>query len=287
MDTKKYISVKSIGRVSGKDFPFRMVPVFRGMGIISATGEYSYPLHVHSSYEVILIDKGDYRCLVNADELSLGPGEVLVVKPGDSHRDFCKPPLKYFGLSFNFDSNFFIGNEKPSLFTPDCPISFQITKIAEASYSPIMRRIEEESELGDAISSHVQDAILLEFFWLLVRNLPKEGISKCFADTTAEQSFVMMLKRFFHSNITGNPAVSEMARHMGMSESSLAHKCTEIMGVSPSKAFMRYKMEHAARMLKHSDMGVKEIAAYFGFDNPYNFSRAFKNTFGKSPSQMR
>jgi AraC-like DNA-binding protein len=41
------------------------------------------------------------------------------------------------------------------------------------------------------------------------------------------------------------------------------------------------------QMLKHTDMLIKEVADYLGFDDQVSFSHAFKKVFGKSPSAMK
>ena len=78
-----------------------------------------------------------------------------------------------------------------------------------------------------------------------------------------------------------------MAAALGMSESSLAHKTKAILGVSPAKAFLAFKMKRALHHLQHTSMPVKEIAFRLGFTDPYHFSRAFKRVFDKSPAAFR
>ena len=78
-----------------------------------------------------------------------------------------------------------------------------------------------------------------------------------------------------------------MAKFMGMGQSSFAHKCTKLLGGSPTKEFIKYKMKHAKTMLRHSSVSIKEISSYLGYNNQYQFSRAFKTVFGKPPSDYR
>ena len=133
----------------------------------------------------------------------------------------------------------------------------------------------------------MQDALLLEFFWRLVRALPQEAISPRFLTASADQGFVTDLQRLFHQRLSGPLSVAEIARALHLAESTLAHRCRELLGVSPAKAFLRCKVERARRLLAGTDMTVKEISAYLGFQNPYHFSAAFKRCAGVPPSRCR
>ena len=133
----------------------------------------------------------------------------------------------------------------------------------------------------------MQDALLLEFFWRLIRALPKEALDADFLDASFDDAFPARMRRFFQTHLDRNLSVPEMAEMLGMSESSLAHKCKAILGYSPARAFLACKMERAGWLLAHTEMNVKEIAFRLGFADPYHFSRTFKRFLGKSPSACR
>ena len=55
---------------------------------------------------------------------------------------------------------------------------------------------------------------------------------------------------------------------------------------SPYQFMMKLKMNKAAERLSEPNILVKEVAHEFGFTDPYNFSRAFKNIIGVSPKSV-
>ena len=57
--------------------------------------------------------------------------------------------------------------------------------------------------------------------------------------------------------------------------------------LTPYQYLMRHKMKHAADLLSHPAMMVKQVAGELGFADQYQFSRAFKRTFGLSPAEFR
>src|SRR5262245_61662672 len=75
-------------------------PVFRSIAETQATGKYVYDRHQHMHFEVIVVERGLYRCRVNGEELTLKPPSILIVQPGDWHEDTLEKPLRYLGLQF-------------------------------------------------------------------------------------------------------------------------------------------------------------------------------------------
>ena len=47
------------------------------------------------------------------------------------------------------------------------------------------------------------------------------------------------------------------------------------------------KMQMARQLLNNSDLKTYEIAEKLGYDNPKNFTRAFRNYYGFSPRDFK
>jgi len=60
----------------------------------------------------------------------------------------------------------------------------------------------------------------------------------------------------------------------------------EHTGQTPSQFLARLRMHHAARLLQHSNLTVKAVGRAVGFDDPYHFSRVFKQIHGMAPSNF-
>ena len=175
----------------------------------------------------------------------------------------------------------------PALFAESVPAELQRFRADRKVIQPLIRRIRWEAEHPDALSAHVQDALLAQFFWHLVRALPPDAVSEAFLDLSSRKAFPTQLMRVFRSNISRSLGLGEMARLMGISESSLSHKCKLMLGVSPARAFLRCRLEWARQLLRNTSMMVKEVAFAAGIQDPYVFSRAFARHFKCAPSDCR
>ena len=56
---------------------------------------------------------------------------------------------------------------------------------------------------------------------------------------------------------------------------------------SPYQFLLRLKMNAAAEQLAQPGALVKNVAADFGFTNPFHFSRVFKSVFAVLPEMFR
>ena len=59
------------------------------------------------------------------------------------------------------------------------------------------------------------------------------------------------------------------------------------MGYSPKQYLLLNRLSYAQELLENSDLPVSQIAFQCGFGDANNFIRAFRESFGLSPSQFR
>jgi AraC-like DNA-binding protein len=78
-----------------------------------------------------------------------------------------------------------------------------------------------------------------------------------------------------------------LAKHSGISRSSLAQRFTEMCGQPPMQYLSRWRMQLAARKLVDDQAKVATIALDVGYESEAAFSRAFKKLLGVSPAEWR
>lgn len=264
----------------------RIAPVFLRLGFITAQERRSVPAHRHREHEIIVAHEGGYSCAVNGSWMDLAPGDGVAIQPGDWHEDRFRGATRYFGLCFDLAGED-LRPRLPGIFRLDVQPEEQRFRVPRAVYEPLFEGIRGEGERGDAVAGHIQDALLLAFFWQMIRALPTGAVNPAFLALSGDQAFPGQLRRFFRAHVHEDLSVAEMAEHLHMSESSLSHKCTRLLGASPHKAFLRVRMERAQYLLANTEMSVKEVAAELGFEDPYGFSRTFKTVCGVAPTHWR
>lgn len=83
-------------------------------------------------------------------------------------------------------------------------------------------------------------------------------------------------------------SVEALASDMCITSGHLNRKIKSITGITTQQYVLRIRMEYAKHILLNSpDLTISEVAYKCGFEDAASFSRAFRRTFDKSPSQMR
>lgn len=93
--------------------------------------------------------------------------------------------------------------------------------------------------------------------------------------------------RYLNGNFQRQIRLEELARMAAMSENSLLHHFSGMIGITPMKYLTRLRIRYAAELLHNTDMPVAEVAESAGFADPAYFSRAFRRETGLAPLDYR
>jgi len=85
----------------------------------------------------------------------------------------------------------------------------------------------------------------------------------------------------------GDLSVGELSERLYVSKDYLRHLFKEYTRASPLRHIINRRIEKAKTLLGRDDLGIAEVAARCGIDNPYYFSRLFKQVTGQTPSGYR
>ncbi len=93
--------------------------------------------------------------------------------------------------------------------------------------------------------------------------------------------------KFIEENYSKNISLSDLAKYTHKSKSYLSTLFKLETSVNFSIFLINYRIEKAKQLLIESDSMVYEIADQVGFNNPYYFSKVFKDTTGMSCKMYR
>jgi len=263
----------------------RMRPVFEDFHLLRMEGNYEYPRHQHTNYEVILIDRGPYRCELNEEQLTLVDGQVLVIKPGDWHQDHLHDGQRHYVVHFRL-APAFPGESITPLFRAKVRASEQLCQGNYSGDTFFLRELQREAEEGALHAPAVQDALLEALFWRIARGLPPEALSEEFRKLPQRQAQCEKIAGVFQCHLKGNPTVEELAAEAKMSPRHFTTLCRRLLGTGPARFLLELKMRRAEEMLRYRAQSVKEVSDALGFANPYHFSRSFKRVYGHPPSTL-
>lgn len=136
--------------------------------------------------------------------------------------------------------------------------------------------------------------------------------SPAVTDRLAEVLFIQVLRSFLHSQPSDGgflaalidrnigPVIHSMhrrpeypwtlaalARIGYCSRSALATRFKNMIGVSPIRYLIEWRMVRARDMLVSTDLTLAAIAARSGYQSEFSFSKAFKRVYGQAPGLLR
>ena len=86
----------------------------------------------------------------------------------------------------------------------------------------------------------------------------------------------------------GQASVENIASEMNISAAQLRQRLDDLLGQKPQAFIQNIRMRRARHLLDHQrELSINDVAALCGYNDTPNFSRAFKNAFGITPSQYQ
>jgi AraC-like DNA-binding protein len=126
-------------------------------------------------------------------------------------------------------------------------------------------------------------ATLLEYLVLKIA----ESLSTWEAAQTPAFATYQRCRHYIQANYPGTTNLAQIARHCHVDAAYLCRLFRRYDHQSPYQFLMRLRMNLAAERLQNPGVLVKQVAAELGYDDPFHFSRAFKNVLGLSPEAFR
>lgn len=115
-----------------------------------------------------------------------------------------------------------------------------------------------------------------------------ESVRSSMCSTNQDQLFVRRLDTIIYSKLGEKDlSVEKIAELLKLGRTMFYKKVRGTTGYTPNEYIRVIRLRKAAEMLRSGDKNVSEVAYAVGFDNPYYFSKCFKDQFGVPPSQYK
>jgi len=88
-------------------------------------------------------------------------------------------------------------------------------------------------------------------------------------------------------NLNNPPNLTELAHRVGTNERKLTEIFRHIVGMTVFDFVTQRRLEVARQLLQESDLQIRQIADRIGYQNPGDFTRAFRRQYGVTPRSYR
>jgi AraC-like DNA-binding protein len=163
-------------------------------------------------------------------------------------------------------------------------LSFAISTAECRRLAALAKELEPEFEQQSTFSHLVFQAALLELTLLVLRKLP-QGRRPVFSGDA--ERIVETATAWFTEHVRANPSITEVAREVHVSASTLRRLFRRVRREQPTRVFRRIQIEKGMRLLTETKSKLESIADECGFTCTSDFCRAFKAFTRVTPTMWR
>ena len=247
--------------------------------------EYFRP-HYHDYYEIFVVLSGNAVHLINGARLKLNPGDLVFVRPADTH-DYASAD----GNPFSVLNMTFTAKTLEELFSY-LGEGFPQTQLLDAKLPPRVRltagelsRLESRMRMVGAIAS---DAIAQQKTAL--RILLFDLFTRYFSDYSAEEDDIPAWLEELCLQMRRGGFVRGSELLFSLTDKSREYVCRSMkkyLGVTVTEYINDLRLSYICNMLHNSNHAVAEIVYASGFNNLSWASSLFKEKYGMTMGQYR
>jgi AraC family transcriptional activator of pobA len=251
------------------------------------TGSHSVALpHRDKHYMLLIIEEGKLTGSIELGKLDLEGPFVLLVFPGQIHLLTQASPLKGWVIDFDpivIDQS--LKNELDIYFQSPVKIDHLQTDAAYGQIDKLLTVIEELS-LKRGVASKAMVALFSGMLYILISTASFVGGQskhKKNRPQLIKQQFLTLLAEHYRN--WKKP--SQYAQKLAISTAHLNDMIKQLTGSTASTVIQDHCMLEAQRLLRYTDISVKEISYQLGYANPSHFTAIFRTRIGTTPLQYR
>ncbi len=258
--------------------PFCLEWQHRETSAAGQAGESSHA-HSHDYYEIYVHIFGDVSFSADNRILLLSPGDVVIVKPYESHRYIYNRPManNHFTLALPADVS-------PALFSFLNDVKSPCISPSEAHRVRMLDLCGELVRLSRTENvSEARKLLLLSSFLVLLEEcmsdpLPAVG-QQLPADLTAALEYI-------HAHLSEPLTVQDVCRHLDLSKDTLSRLFQRFLNVSPYAYVQNERLVMAKKCLSEG-CSVSEACERCGFSDYSHFISRFRKVYGITPLKFR
>ena len=231
--------------------------------------DFSFPLHLHESFELIAVTDGEMAVTVEKSQYILKSGEAILVFPNQMHSLYTQTNSEHILCIFSpqlvkaYGNIFTNSSPKSNLFIPT---PFYLSRL-------------------ESLGSNEN---LLGIKGLLYSLCDEFNASAEYLDRRGDEDELLpKIFKFVEENYKGDCSILDLSAHISYHEVYLSRYFKKYTDLTFSEYVTRYRVNEGAYILKNSQKKIVDVAYECGFESLRSFNRNFKRIVGKTPNQYR
>lgn len=233
---------------------------------------FSFPLHMHRCFEIILLLEGSMTVTVEKKVYVLNAGDMIFVKPYLVHSLKTSETSRHMLCIFAPELIAAISHELIRFL-----LTLPVIRNVPMLYRQIFEAAHESMGIGGA-----------KGFLYTISDLFYKQLDFTKEDTaTKEKHLLQKILLYVNENVGRPCSITDLAEHLDYAPSYLSRFFCNHIGMPYSDYVRNIKISHACYLLRNTRESVIDIAARCGYVSISSFNRNFKQLTDMSPTQYR
>lgn len=232
--------------------------------------DFSFPLHLHSSFEWITVTEGEMQVTVDGVCHTLRKGESVLIFPHQTHSLHTPTHSRHFLCIFSqklvqaYSKSVTGKRPKSNVFT----------------LTPFFRNA--------LLSAHVSECSEYRLKGLLYSLCSEFDVQAEYVERRGDGAELLdVIFDFVERNYTKDCSLHALSAHTGYHYVYLSHCFKQYTGLSYTDYVIRYRVNEASYRLRNGTETILQTAYDCGFDSLRSFNRNFKRVTALTPQECR
>ncbi|CAM3832408.1 AraC family transcriptional regulator [Vibrio aquimaris] len=250
------------------------------IGLIQASYQrFTFRKHFHLDFHIGLITKGQQKFYSQGTSHTVGKGQVVIMPPDELHDGSSMYSNGYQVRIFSIDPRWF--SELAELNSGSDQVQFRQLIISNPTLFQHMIRLHQALGTHN-LSQLAKDCLPYEGFEFLFRHY---GTIQPKGTVPLGNQSISTLKDYLMENLAQPVKLEELSQLCELSPAQFQRHFKAKVGLTPYAWLSRLRLEYGFKLLKSGVSGT-EVAHQIGFYDQAHFSKAFKASYGISPSKI-
>lgn len=248
----------------------------------------SYKYNWHKDIELLIVLDGEIEVNKNGESYILSKDDIILINSNTGHATMARK-AESVAMVIHFDpiylSNWFRSYQNLHF---KC-ISNYKTKYSEKYYELV--KIAKEMALYTSLETDkdrlIYEALFHQLIGTLVRYFSPEIKKNQESSISGKNNTVSQIVNFLEKHYQEKITLDDLVNVTGYNKSYISQIMKQALGINYYEYLTRIRIREAIFELTNTNEKISEIAYKSGFSDLKAFNTAFKDRFGKTPSQYR
>ena len=239
--------------------------------------------HEHDTFEMTIVLENNLQMEINQQTIVAKQGDIVILNPHERHieRNTHTEPVKMLHIGLNH--LLFIGY--PSNQFPSNQPVISLGKYEEELMA-LCKQITNDLKTPQAFKDFALK-INVNQLWLLILRATHEQfipIKPVNPSMVKKEQLIEEIKYYIENNYAKDLTLEKIAHYLYVTPTYISKIFKEETGDTPINYLINVRMSQAKRLLKNTDLSIKQVSTEVGYEDSLYFSKLFKKNIGLSPS---